>query len=324
MGRQWVSIPAGKRAEIVRVLEEINDAGISLREVWEQFKSQANPVSSVSIGQAIKELLAAKSAANRRSEYLKNLRIVLECFAGGREQMPLSKVTVVDIEDWMRSRKYSPGGRVSAINRLSTLFSWAVKRGYAGKNPCAECERITWDQKTPAILTLDQVRLAVQFTIDKQKGFLPWLVLGLFGGLRPGEADKINWTNIDIAHKTVWVDSKASKIRQRRIVHLMPVAVRLLQTAQGLKVKLPKPPWIRVEYQRALRAELGFSQWPKDILRHTAASYLLAHFQDAALVALELGNSPGMLFKHYRELVTKEDAKKFWNIKLNGKDENES
>jgi hypothetical protein len=49
-------------------------------------------------------------------------------------------------------------------------------------------------------------------------------------------------------------------------------------------------------------------EWKHNALRHSFISYRLAEIQDTAKVALEAGNSPAMIFAHYRELVTPEDA----------------
>jgi hypothetical protein len=43
--------------------------------------------------------------------------------------------------------------------------------------------------------------------------------------------------------------------------------------------------------------------WKDNGLRHSFISYRLANIQNAAQVALEAGNSPAMVFKHYREIV---------------------
>ena len=48
-------------------------------------------------------------------------------------------------------------------------------------------------------------------------------------------------------------------------------------------------------------------------LRHSFASYHLAYFKDAARTALEAGHSQAVLFRHYRELVTQEDAEAWWS-----------
>jgi hypothetical protein len=55
-------------------------------------------------------------------------------------------------------------------------------------------------------------------------------------------------------------------------------------------------------------------RWPQDVLRHTAASNLLAHHQDVGKVAAFLGNSAGILLTHYKALVEKEDAEKFMKL----------
>lgn len=44
------------------------------------------------------------------------------------------------------------------------------------------------------------------------------------------------------------------------------------------------------------------------------ASYRLAEVKSAAQVSLEMGNSPQMIFRHYRELVSEADAKKFFSL----------
>jgi hypothetical protein len=52
--------------------------------------------------------------------------------------------------------------------------------------------------------------------------------------------------------------------------------------------------------------------WHQDILRKTAASFLMAKYQDAQKVSEWLGNSPNILKKHYRNLKTPEEAALFW------------
>jgi hypothetical protein len=58
----------------------------------------------------------------------------------------------------------------------------------------------------------------------------------------------------------------------------------------------------------------GFS-WAKNGLRHSFISYRLAILHDTARVALEAGNSPEVIFGHYRELVTPEAAQAWFDVK---------
>ncbi len=55
-------------------------------------------------------------------------------------------------------------------------------------------------------------------------------------------------------------------------------------------------------------------KWKKNPLRHFFTSYRLADIQAAAQVALEAGNSPQIIFQHYRELVRPKDAKSWFSI----------
>jgi hypothetical protein len=49
-------------------------------------------------------------------------------------------------------------------------------------------------------------------------------------------------------------------------------------------------------------------------LRHSFISYRVADIQNFAQVVLEAGNSPGMIFGHYRELVTAGEARTWFAI----------
>ena len=54
--------------------------------------------------------------------------------------------------------------------------------------------------------------------------------------------------------------------------------------------------------------------WKHNALRHSFISYRLAAVPNTAQVALEAGNSPQMIFGHYRELVRGMDAEKWFSI----------
>jgi integrase len=54
--------------------------------------------------------------------------------------------------------------------------------------------------------------------------------------------------------------------------------------------------------------------WKHNALRHSFISYRVADIQNVAQVSLEAGNSPQMIFKHYRELVRPAAAKEWFAI----------
>jgi len=263
---------------------------------------------SLCLSDAINELISAKRAANRRERYICSLSSYLRQFAKGRESVTLASITTADVENWMANYA-GANSRQTWLNRLSTLFSWAVRRGHIAVNPTVRIERVTVDRLPPRILSPAECDLLLQIVPTLCR---PYLILGLFAGIRPEEITRLDWSAVDLETKTVMVDGKT---RRRRIVALEPKAVALLADwpiKRGMVA--PSNSTLR-RFKTRARAALGLSAWPQDLLRHTAASYLLALHGDAGKVATMLGNSSAVLLSHYHEPVKKEDCDRFWSLK---------
>jgi site-specific recombinase XerD len=265
---------------------------------------------SASLAAIIKELVAAKSVANRRPRYVKGLRQYLTLFAKGRETMPLAAISVTEIESWFATRAEAPSTRASNLGRLSALFSFAVRRGYLMENPVDRIETVFLEAKPPRILTPAEARRMLEFTRIEMPRFMRWLALALFAGVRPEELDKFDG-GIDLERALVTIDAAASKVRRRRVMPLPAAAVAWLK----LGGDLPLPQSTRRRYVRRIRDYMNWREWPQDVLRHTAASYLLTEHQDAGKVALWLGNSPKILLAHYHEITSKQAAQEFYSIR---------
>jgi hypothetical protein len=67
------------------------------------------------------------------------------------------------------------------------------------------------------------------------------------------------------------------------------------------------------ELQRDTAKDAGVV-WKHNALRHSFISYRVASIKNVAEVALEAGNSPDIIFQHYRELVTGQTAKEWFGI----------
>jgi hypothetical protein len=55
-------------------------------------------------------------------------------------------------------------------------------------------------------------------------------------------------------------------------------------------------------------------KWENNAMRASALSYRLAETKDAAATALEMGNSPAVLLRDYRELTTEEEASAWFAV----------
>ena len=253
-------------------------------------------------------MLNAKRAGNRKAVYLASLKYYLTRFAAGREPLPLAEFTTADVENFLKQFK-SAATRQTWLNRISTLFAFAVRREFLLKNPCGKIERITVDRRAPKILTPAQAEVLLRLAPTVCR---PYVILGMFAGIRPDELLRLQWADVDLTTRTVTVND--AKTRRRRIVPLEPRAVALLA---GCPLQhgpvAPSNSTVR-RFKRTARAGLGLAAWPSDLLRHTAASYLLALHGDAGKVATMLGNSSSVLLAHYHEPVKNGDCAEFWAL----------
>ena len=256
----------------------------------------------------IKDLLAAKSAANRRERYLKSLSYYLNQFAAAHPQKTaISDFTTADVETWM-ARYPGSWSRQTWLNRISTLFSFAVRRGHINVNPCERIERVQTDCNPPEVLTPDQVDVLLKIVSNRCRAYL---VLAVFSGIRPEEIMRLNWKQINLETQTVAVEGKT---RRRRIVHLEPRAAALLA---GCVTKTgPVTPHLSTlrRFRMKVRQALGMAKFPQDLFRHTFASYALALYGDVGKVSTSMGNSSGVLLRHYHTPITQRDSALFWSL----------
>lgn len=269
------------------------------------------PPSAPTVQVAVQLVMEHKTKANLRPCYVTSLDQYLGTFAAKHGKRSIADITAEDLETWFTERQEPPGTRASNLGRLGALFSFAKRRGWITANPVDRVERIKIDRKPPSILTPVQAETALRGIRAHWPKTLPHVVLAMLAGIRPAELGKITWADVKLDQGIVTVSAAASKVRCRRIVHLMPSTVEWLK----LGGQLPLSAQTRRRVNRRISRLLGLDRWPQDLMRHTAASYLLAHHESPGKVSMILGNSEGILRAHYMELVSKEDCARFWAIR---------
>jgi integrase len=140
---------------------------------------------------------------------------------------------------------------------------------------------------------------------------IPILAIGGFAGMRKAEMDRLDWNAVDLERKMIEVRAGQAKTASRRII---PISDNLLAWLKPLmrEGKIVKDN----DFHRQITALAGTLKigWPNNVLRHSFISYRIADVKSADQVALEAGNSPSIIFKHYRELTTEEQANKWFSI----------
>lgn len=311
----WQQLTEDERNALASLHREAKEEGFELAEVYRQWRAGVRAqesTTSITLGEAISKCVAEKASAGRRAVYIESLSMYLSAFARGRETRMITSVTVEEIQAIL-DRQKSLHSRATWLQRIGTLFSWAVRRRFVARsaNPCDQIEPVTPEVRPPLILTVEQSEALLRWVEESRPRSLAWVCLALLAGLRPTEAHRVTWDDIDLGRRIVTVDAAASKVSTRRLVHLLPCAAAWLERAKAVGSPLPLPPITRRRTIRSALPILGMVSWPADTLRHTCASYWLAHKPDAPYVARQLGNSPGVLLRVYHELVPREEARRW-------------
>jgi integrase len=303
------------RREAIDLSEKLRLVGATLTDAVSFYFKHAKPDGGKkTVNEVIKELTTKRTASGRNADYLRVAGVLYNIFAKTFGERPIHTIMSKDIEEWLDSNSHwKPVTRLNYQRNLSVLWNFAVKHYYAAQNPLKRLERPTLDNKPPGILTPEQAKTllgkAVEAKDDKVKAFV---AIGLFAGLRVAEIERLDWSEIDFEGRLIEVTAAKAKTRQRRHVAMSNNLYAWLQT-----IAERSGPVITAEVRidRFAEERAGIAHWPKNALRHSFASYHLAHNKDAAKTALEMGhNSQKLLFTNYRELVKPAQAAEFWAI----------
>ncbi|MES2572233.1 MAG: hypothetical protein V4710_19535 [Verrucomicrobiota bacterium] len=157
------------------------------------------------------------------------------------------------------------------------------------------------------ILTVDELKKLLAVASSE---IVASLAIGAFAGLRAAEIERLDWSEIDLESRLIEVKSKTAR---RRLIKVLPnLAAWLAPVAK--KSGAGTPPNLR-KLTLLAREKAGLPAWPPNALRHSYASHHIAHFSDAAALALEMGHTnTAMIFQHYREVVRPREAARYWKI----------
>ena len=288
------------------------------------------------VREVVDELVESKTKAGKSDVYIKDLKSRLGHFAD-TFRIRISSVTGNEIETYIRGLKTANAdedkrraiaGRTQNNVRqlLNTLFKFAIKRGYVPKDhdEMTAVDRATVDGGEIEVFTPAELRklFAACSAEVKERGklrtredMIPYLAVAAFCGLRAAEIQRLDWSEVHLTGPEHFIEIKAgnAKTASRRTVPIPDNCAawlaRFAQTA-GPVVKLA-----RTDKQLFIYlAKKSGVPWKHNGLRHSFISYRLAIIKDVGQVSLEAGNSPGMIFKHYRQLVRESEANDWFSI----------
>ena len=302
------------QADLVRQFLALSPTSEDLRMMLERRVVKT----SVTVAQAVARWKAHKLAelGGTESRTLKGDSAWFLKLAGHFQADNASEIPTDRLQEFIESCGENPKSRKTYRARVCSL--WKFSNAHEIFTSTAADRLPIYKAKTKAkidILTPDQASILLR---EVGEDFRPWLVFGLFSGLRVEEITSrqesvkpsLRWEHVKA--KVIDVPADVSKRRKRRIMPILPTLAAWL--------KVIKPPKAgRIIARSPSRHETGrlgelIGGWPRNVLRHSYGSYRCADTKDAPALSLEMGNSVAMIEAHYREAVTDAEAKAFWKL----------
>ena len=310
---------------------------VSLQEVI-NFYVKRHPIGlpNKTVREVMEEMVESKAKAGKSAVYIKDLNSRLGQFADAF-QVGIAAVTGRAVEDYIRGLRTSneherlrrplSGRTQNNVRRLiCTLFKFAIRRGYLPKDhdEMEGVEKATVDAGEIEVFTPDELRklfaacsaeVVERGKTRTREEMIPYLAIAAFCGLRAAEIERLDWAQIRLTGPERFIEVKAgnAKTASRRTVPISDNCARWL--ARFAKSSGPIISLARADKQLFIYlAEKSGVPWKHNGLRHSFISYRVAILNDVGRVSLEAGNSPTMIFKHYRQLVRESEANDWFSI----------
>jgi integrase len=341
MGREFFLISREERLEFIRLLPRIREAGVTLEQVVnEGLPRLTSEQPKVTVRGLIDQKMEEKSwlheEGNLRPASLADFRYRTRKLLPDWGDIRLADLdgdgdrgrgVAEDLVAWVNDTASSAAQKSKLFAVWQELLRDASQRGMIRKNPL---DRITDDQRQmlygqrgkkpkPPVVAVPVVKRMLEATLEERfRKLLAPLALGFFCGLRTQEIQRLDWSAVRLDEERVEIDENVAKTGYIRNVDLCPAAVAWLSLVQqpgGLVYDPDYPSQYRKQFGQLV--ELVGDGYKQNGMRHTYASALYAKTKDQRYVRQQLGHmeKSTMLFRHYVQLMPKEEAKKFFALR---------
>jgi integrase len=283
----------------------------TLREAVEFFlRHNRADVPRLTLAEIAEQFAKSREQAGLSTHYVGQCRKTIGDLAKAFPGQALPDLRTMELDAWLGRLPLAAKTKNGMRIVLVACGNWAEGRGFLvkGGSPFPAMVRYKETKSSVAIFTPEQIG---SLLAKADNTLRPFLALGAFAGLRMAELQRLDWSEIDLDRGFITVAASKAKTRQRRLV---PISDNLkLWLTSCRRTVGPVCAHQRPQLAAAALCEEGVA-WPMNGLRHSYISYRLAILHDTARVALEAGNSPEVIFGHYRELVTPDAATAWFEV----------
>jgi integrase len=297
-------------AEFVEAKAKLKDV-CTLREAAETTRNlRSKPVSTVTVKQVVDEFVKVKDTEGLSHLYRRDLRTRLARFAD-YFKCPLSAVTTPDLVRFLNGLGGSRRHRRNYLTTIGTLMNHCKMMGHLpdGHPGIAKIPKPRKDPREIAIAPVEVMRTLLSTTNTDVKLAV---ALGGFSGLRSEEIKRLRWEHIKFDEGHIEVTAQHAKTGVRRLVPLTDNLRAWLMPHRKRDGKVIG--YVNLSNQFEKVAKRLQVEWKRNFLRHSFISYRVAVVKNLPQVAMEAGNSVGVIQRDYLKVVTEERGKEWFSI----------
>ena len=324
-----------RKLELLRHCErKAQEFGVSLNAAMDEWASARKAAGEITLSDAVRfyaanriDLLAVRTITQTADEFVESRRgsgvsdiYVRNCKASLKRftdcvQGNITDVTVADINRFLKGLKgLGPVSRNGIRRNIVTMFGFAKRNGYLHpdrKTAAEQSESFKQEETEIEIFTPEEME---RLLLAAHARILPLMAIGAFAGIRSAEIQRLDWEDIKWDRGHIEIAGKKAKTAARRLVPLPENLKAWLTPWRGETGKIISiTDYAGALSDTAVKAKIP-GGWRQNALRHSFISYRVAETGDVARTSLEAGNSPKMIFRHYREIVDAEAMRAWWSI----------
>lgn len=177
-----------------------------------------NPSSdAVTVAQLFEKHLADIRARNRREKTIETRRQFLNRFATDYGTRAASAITTEDVEQWLTARV--PEKTFNTMRFcLGAAYGFAVRQRIVDSNPVAAILPKHFDRAEPHFWPVEIVANVLRAAAEFQPRLLPYFAICALAGVRPNEAARLDWANINLDESLIRIPAAVSKTKRARLV----------------------------------------------------------------------------------------------------------
>lgn len=285
-----------------------------------------------SVATTIKNILQEKTDENQSDRHIHDLEKRLTSLFRYVKSKHLNELRRLDLHRALKIKMGPPKKKVppspaqqeKRLRYAAILINYAIAHGWirSENNPLNGLNAAKRVIERVGFLNYEQVARLLYFAQEMRPQLIPMLTVKIFSGIRNSECFSLTWG--EVKSKQLEVLAAFAKTGRHRPVKIHPTLTEWLKGKHGKSQDLvfginPDTKdrescwlWYFTPIWKAALPEL--KKWPHNALRHTFGSHYYARTKSLSETAYEMGNSEGVVKRHYINSVEDDDCAKFWRL----------